>query len=171
MTAPPLPFRWEGDGFKPLPRFAKECDRHFVVGEVYQLVEHHARSQNSHNHYFASLHEAWLNLPEHLGERFPSAEHLRKFALIKAGYADERSIVASSKAEALRLAAFLRPMDEFAIVTVSEAVVTVYTAKSQSHKAMGKTVFQQSKDAVLGIVSAMISTAPSTLSAHAGRAA
>ena len=69
-----------------------------------------------------------------------------------------RSIVASSKAEALRVAAFIRPVDEFAVVTVIEAVVTIYTAKSQNMRAMGKKGFRASADAVLDFVSAMIGT-------------
>jgi len=55
--------------------------------------------------------------------------------------------------------------------TVREAVVTVYTAKSQSLRAMGKADFQASKDAVLGIVSEMVGTTPAELRREAGRAA
>jgi ABC-type nickel/cobalt efflux system permease component RcnA len=47
-------------------------------------------------------------------------------------------------------------MDDFAVVTVSEAVVTVYTAKSQSMRAMGKKAFAESKEAVLRILSEML---------------
>ncbi|WP_216073446.1 hypothetical protein, partial [Acinetobacter baumannii] len=72
----------------------------------------------SHNHEFAWLHEAWHSLPERYAEQFPSSEHLRKYALIQAGYSNSHSLVCGSKAEALRLAAFIRPMDEFAVVTV-----------------------------------------------------
>lgn len=168
---PPIRCLWDGEAFVPERRFGPLCDRHFIVGEAYPLVVQEQRSQASHSHYFAALHDAWANLPEHLAERFVTAEHLRRYALIKAGYRDERTIVAASKAEALRLAAFVRPMDEFAVVTVSEAVVTVYTAKSQSLRAMGRADFQASKDAVLGIVADMIGTAPATLRREAGRAA
>ena len=61
------------------------------------------------------------------------------------------------------MAAFVKPMDEFAIVTVSEAVVNVWTAKSQSVKAMGKKDFQASKDAVMAILAEMIGTARAAL--------
>lgn len=169
--APPIPFRWSGDSMEPLPRFAKECDRHFVVGEVYQLVEQQDRSQTSHNHYFACVAEAWKNLPDEMVERFPTAEHLRKFALIKAGFADSRQFLAASKAEALRLAAFVRPCDEYALVTVREMVVTVWTARSQSMRAMGRRDFQASKDAVLDAISALIGVSADSLRANTGRAA
>ena len=92
---------------------------------------------------------------------------------IKCGYADERSIVCSSKAEAQRVAAFIRPMDSFALVTVHElsALVRVYTAQSQSMKAMGKRQFQESKTAVLDYVAGLIGTSAEALAKNAGRAA
>lgn len=170
MTSP-IYYTWQGDSMVPLPRFAKLCDRQFVVGETYCLVPHEDRSANSHRHYFASLHDAWMNLPEDIAERFQNSEALRKFALIKCGYADERSIVCSSKAEAGRVAAFIKPMDSLAVVVVSEAVVKVYTAQSQSNKAMGRKAFQTSKERVLDFVSGLIEVAPQTLSSNAGRAA
>jgi hypothetical protein len=152
----PLLFIWQGDGFSPIKRHAKECDQRYVIGQAYALDEIHERSAKSHRHYFASIHEGWMNLPERLAEDFPTQEHLRKHALIRSGFYDNRSIVAASKAEALRLAAFIRPMDEYAIVTVRAAVVDVYTAKSQSNKAMGKDDFQKSKRAVLDYIDGLL---------------
>lgn len=151
MTEAPIMFKYEGDGeFAPASQFwASRADKAFVVGEHYKLVEHHDRSQVSHNHYFATIGNAWSNLPDRLLEEFPTAEVLRKKLLIRAGYADERSIVCASKAEAQRVAAFIKPMDDYAVVTVREAVVRVYTAQSQSVKAMGAKPFQTSKTAVL----------------------
>lgn len=169
--APPILFRWTGEVMEPHPRAMKDCDAFYVVGEAYRLVEHQERSQKSHAHYFSAIGEAWQNLPEHLAERFPSSEHLRKWALVKAGFADSRQLVASSKAEAIRLAAFIRPCDEYAVVTVSEAVITVWTPRSQSMKAMGKRDFQASKDAVLSILAGLIGTTVDGLRANAGAAA
>lgn len=151
MSEAPIMFRYEGDGeFVPASQFwAARADKAFVVGEHYKLVEHHDRSQVSHNHYFAALGNAWSSLPDRLLEEFPTAEVLRKKLLIRAGYADERSIVCASKAEAQRVAGFIKPMDDYAVVTVREAVVRVYTAQSQSVKAMGAKAFQESKTKVL----------------------
>lgn len=159
----PIIFTWDGEVMKPQPRFAKMADRQYVVGEDYPLAPVSSRSQASHNQYFALIHEAWLNLPEAFSERFPSEDHLRKYALIKAGYRDERTLVCASKAEALRVAAFTKPIDEYALVTVRDAVVTVYTAKSQSAASMGKEDFQASKDAVLGVLAAMLGVEPGQL--------
>lgn len=167
----PLPFQWQGDSFTPLPRFAAACDQQFTIGEVYRLVAVEERSMNSHRHFFAALHDAWLNLPEAVGDRFPTSEHLRKYCLIRSGFRDERSFVCASKDEAQRLASFVKPIDDYAFVVVSEATVTVYTAKSQSLKAMGKADFQRSKQAVLDICAEFIDVAPEALSSNAGKAA
>ena len=153
----PIITRWDGDAFIPINKaWAKRADADYVVDEVYRIAPLQDRSQRSHSHYFACVQESWLNLSEHLSERFPSSEHLRKHALIEAGYRDERSIVCASKAEALRVAAFIRPIDDYAVVIVRDSVVISYTAKSQSMRAMGKEDFQKSKDSVLGILAKMI---------------
>lgn len=164
----PLPMRWDGQSFTPInARVARAADQEFVVGDIYRLEAVEERSAKSHRHFFAAVNEAWANLPESLGDQFPSPDHLRRWCLIRAGYAEHRNIVAASKAEAQRIAAFVKPMDSYAVVTVRESVVTVYTAESQSMKAMGKQRFQESKDAVLSLLAAMIGADPVEL----GRAA
>ena len=171
MTAPLL-YRWSGEAMEPAnPRFAREANKAFVVGETYTLEEIEHRSMRSHRHYFAAINDAWENLPERFAGEFPTPEHLRKRALIEAGYRDERTIVASSKAEALRVAAFIRPMDEYALVSVSGAAVVVWTAKSQNLRAMDARTFAQSKEAVLMVLARMLETTPDQLRDNAGRAA
>ncbi|MEZ2132729.1 MULTISPECIES: hypothetical protein [unclassified Sinorhizobium] len=171
--AAPLDFVWNGEAFEPSSRFiARKCDQAFTVGEHYTLVEHHDRSMSSHRHFFASVNEAWKNLPEdYSGLPFAeSPEHLRAYALIKTGWCDTHTIVASSKAEALRIAAYVRPIGDFSVVDVRECTVTRYTAKSQSLKAMGAKDFQQSKSDVLEFLDDLIGTERGTLAAQ-GRAA
>lgn len=168
----PVTFTWTDDGVMvPLPRFRRACDRLFAVGAEYPLVIEEARSSNSHRHYFASVTEAWKNLPEAFAEQFPSADHLRKWALIKAGFYHERSVTCSSADDARRVAAFVEPFDEYAVVSVAGDVVRVYTAKSQSVRHMGKDEFQRSKTAVLEILSGLIGVDQAALSANAGAAA
>lgn len=160
-TGRPIAFNWDGEAMVPVhPRLA---DKEYVVGERYMLAPFEPRSVASHNHEFAWLQAAWENLPEELAEQFPTPTHLRRYALIRAGYSDSHSLVCASKAEALRLAAFIRPMDEFAIVTVNGCVVNRFTAKSQSKRAMGKQVFQDSKTKIMEIVAQMIGVAPEQL--------
>ena len=167
----PILFEWDGEVMRPANSWAKRADRAYVVGEKYRLSEEHERSASSHRHYFGAIAEAHSNLPENLAEQFLTEEHLRKWALIKANYADERSIVCSTKAEAQRVAAFIKPMDAYAVVVAKEAVVKVFTAKSQSTKAMGKKEFQESKTAVLEIIAGMVGVTPVALEANAGQAA
>lgn len=167
MSTSPVVFaQWDGESFVPDRRCMKAVDQHFVIGERYSLAEVQERSSNTHRHYFAALNDAWESLPEGTAERFPTVEHLRKWCLIKAGYRDERTIVASSKAEAQRLAAFIKPMDDFAVVLVKDATVTVATAKSQSQRAMGRKDFGESKQAVLEIAAEMVGLSPEMLTQH-----
>ena len=158
-----LPYRWTGEAFEPLPGFRKRADGAFVVGQVYHMEPVEERTARAHRHYFALINEAWQSLPDDFAERFPTPDHLRKFALIKAGFADSRQIVAASKSEARRLAAFIRPMDEYAVVSVSDAVVTVWTARSQSTKAMDKATFKASKDGVLAAIEQLLDLEPGAL--------
>jgi len=166
---PPLHCRWDGEAFAPLrPAVA---DKHFVVGEVYPLVVHEERSAASHNQYFAALHEAWLNLPETEADRFPSSEHLRKRALVDAGFYDEEIIDCGSNKVAPIVGAAIRKRDDFAVIFIRDQFVIVRTAKSQSKRAMGKAVFQKSKEAVLQIVAGMVRVEPQQLENEAGKAA
>ena len=168
-TIYPVSFQWKDGAMVPLnPRLAH---RQYVEGETYRLEPREDRSQASHNFYFASIEEAHQHLPEHMAERFPTADHLRKWALIKSGYSDARSVVCASKAEALRVAAFIRPLDDFSVVVASECVVTVYTAKSQSTRAMGRKEFNESKQKVLETTSAMIGVGADDLKKNVGKAA
>jgi len=168
MNEKPIIFQWTGEAMIPRDRrFAYQCDRQFVVGEHYTLVQHEDRSSASHRHFFACVRAAWESLPEQMADRFPSPDHLRAYCLIKTGWRKERTHVAATKAEALRLAAFVRPIDDFAIVTTSGLSVTVWTAKSQSTRAMNKQDFQRSKEDVLGVLADLIGTSKEALTERA----
>jgi hypothetical protein len=155
MSAP-LTFVWDGDTMMPVASCRRAANATFVVGERYRMEVVEERSQRSHSHYFASIHEMWASLPDEKAVHFPTAVHLRKFALIRCGYSDQRQIVCASKAEAQRIAGFIKPMDEYAVVTHHEAVVSVFTAQSQSRKAMGHREFQDSKDRVLDYIAGLL---------------
>lgn len=171
-SIPPLLFRWLGDGFEPAgPAWAKRADQQFVVGETYRLEFREERSYQSHRHFFAAIHDAWQNLPEQWAQMFVSPDHLRRYALIRTGYADQELMACDSAADAERFRAYIASRDDFAIVTVHDAVVSVLTAKSQSVKAMNKAEFQESKQAVLDYVASLIGTSADTLQQNAGEAA
>ena len=162
---PPLLFTWDGEAMVPFR--SALADRHYVVDGTYSMAPYEDRSVRSHNHFFALVASAWQTLPEDLADQYPTPEHLRKRALIKTGYRDERSVVCSSHAEALRVAAFTKPIDDYAVVIVRENVVVHYTAKSQSIRAMGKELFQQSKVAVLDELARLIGVTPDQLQRNA----
>lgn len=166
---PPTNFTWDGEAMIPKsPRFA---DRYFVVGEIYPMIVHEERSPASHSHYFAAVHEAWKNLPEKESDRFPSSEHLRKRALVEAGFYDEEIIDCGSNKVAPNVGAAIRKRDDFAIIFIRDQFVIVRTAKSQSMRAMGKKDFEASKSAVLEIVSGLVGVKPAQLTAETGKAA
>lgn len=170
MTSPVL-YQWSGEAMVPLRRFDNYVNAEFVVGELYRLEAVEPHSERSRNHFFASLNEAWANLPEAISDQFPTMQHLRKRGLIKTGYYDSTSVVCASHAEALRVAAWARPIDEFAVVVVRECTVINYRAKSQKRSAMGAKEFQKSKQDVLAYAWGLVGVDPETGTANAGRAA
>lgn len=164
-----LPFRWDGEALRPLrPRFA---DREYVVGETYLIEPTLDRSDASHRHQFAWLANAWANLPEAVSDLYPTTEHLRKAALIDAGYFNETILDAGTNAAALRVAAVMRNDDEFARVVVRGPLVVRRTAKSQKRNEMSGKDFQDAKTKVLEIVSTMLGVAPEALTENARSAA
>lgn len=164
-----MAFTWDGDAM--VPRSPRLADQAYAVDEVYVLVPHEDRSTAGHNHQFAWLKEAWTNLPENLADNFPTPEHLRKRALIEAGWYDETIVDAGSNVAALRVAAAFRQIDDFALVIVRGVHVIRRTAKSQSRRSMNKQEFQASKQAIIEIISSMIGVKPAALANQAGQAA
>lgn len=165
MSAP-LIVQYDGDGFMPLKRFRERVNADYVVGQLYKVDIVDDASDRSRGHYFATLKEAWLNLPDDLAAEFPSVEHFRKRGLIATGHYDERRFVASSPAEARKILAFLRPTDEFAVFAIAGPVVIERRAKSQAKKAMGGPTFQKSKTDVLEWASSLIGVAPQDIPEH-----
>lgn len=155
-------FRWDGDSMIPLHRFKRECDREYVIGQVYLMEAQEERSAQSHRHFFAVVREAWQNLPEELSNDFPNPKALRKHALIRTGFCDAQSVVCNSKAEAQKVREFLEAGGDY--VTLNGTTVTRLTAQSQSMKAMGKERFQDSKDKVLDFIAGMLGTTVDALS-------
>lgn len=151
-----IPFKWTGTVMEPMFRFLDVCEKQYEIGEIYKLVPEEEINPRSRSHFFASIHEAFRNLPEHLSKRFPTETHLRKWALVHCGYADERQIVCENKRQAAAAAAAVRLFDEYAVIKIRGKVVHAWKAQSQSGRAMGKENFQRSKQAVLDLLSSMI---------------
>lgn len=167
----PIEMFWDAEAevLKPTPGWHGRARKEFVAGEIYHIAHQEPRSAASHGHYFAVVNRAWKNLPEIHADRFPTADHLRKYALIKTGWYNSNSITAGSHEGALRLASFIRTLDEFAVVDVREAVVTHFTAKTQS-TLMGNDDFKKSKQEVLDFLADMIGVTSKQLASEGSQA-
>ena len=159
-----LCFTWNGEAM--IPMRPKAADKEYVIGQRYWLEQASERSWISHQQQFAWIGEAWANLPENLADLYPTPEHLRKRALVQAGFYDETIIDAGSKAAALRMAAYARGADEFAAVFVRGPLVIVRKAKSQrmhGHDRMDRAEFERSKTAIMAVIAEMIGVTPDEL--------
>ena len=153
MKPAPIPTAWDAErgGFFPLGEAARAaCHERFAHRQRCALNVETTRSSRSHRHYFACVYEAWANLPASAMLQFPSSEHLRKYALIRTGFARSVTLPCPDADTARRIMRDANRLNELTIATLEGAVVTLWTPESQSERAMGARRFQQSKDAVLG---------------------
>lgn len=167
MKVEPCAFIWDGGAMIPLDRYRGLASRQFRPGVEYALIPHRGRSEKAHGLYFKALETGWKNLPEEYASRFPTTEHLRKWALIQEGYADEHSMLCDNNAKAMSTAALCRALDGYAVIKVSGPVVTVWTAQSQSHHAMGHESFTTSMNKVLERVADMLGISSQQLTEEA----
>ena len=155
--------RWDGEALTPTGHYGLSAAREAMEpGDVVIVEIDHPRSQNSHNHQFAEINDAWRHLPERL-QYMPWAanpETLRKHALIACGYADTYTTDCGARATAERIGAVLLRAEigahGWAIAEVRGPIVTIWTPQSQSKRAMGGKRFQESKQAVLNWIAAQI---------------
>ena len=152
----PLIYTGAGEFMASSPYHRKRCEQAYGLGEVVTVEVIGDRSEASHRHYFAVIADLWETLPETLAGDFPSSEHLRKYALIKAGYCKQRRLVLPTHEEALEAAAMVNELDTYALCEVSGCVLTVWVALSQRRKAMKGKMFEESKAAVLDTIRKMI---------------
>ncbi len=159
----------------PLARYGNVAARQFHDLEEYPLVVLEARTRASHSHFFACVHEAFINLPEEVSVRWPTEEHMRKWVLIETGWFDEKDFDCPDERFAKRLATFIRTEDSYARISLHQVGkawrVIVRRAKSQSAAAMAKQAFEDSKRDVLDYLASMIGTTRGQIKKHAGRAA
>lgn len=161
--ASPINLIWDGEAFIPANKFwAGKCDQRFIVGQGYVMDEVHQRSLASHAHFFAELADLQSSLPEHLTDKFPTVEKLRKHALIRTGFCATTTHAFSSWDEAERFEAAINHYskawrgDDYQIIIREGCIVTVYQALSQDMKSMDKKTFEESKDAVLNWCHALV---------------
>lgn len=150
---------WDGSAYTPrTPFMLRRATDRFGPGEIVVIQAENERSMRSHRHYFAQLHDLWLNLPERCAPEpwAQSPEHFRKRLLIWTGHSQATVYACASKAEAARLAAAIRPLAEYSMVSVRGATVTRLDAQSQAVKAMGYKAFQRSKDVTLELAEHLV---------------
>lgn len=169
MSALPIPCMWSGVAFEPLKGFRKIAADQYGGGEVVTLAPWEDRSDATHNHEFAWIRTAWQTLPDSLSALYPSPQHLRKRALITAGFFTETIIDVGTNAGAIRTAAAVQALDAFAYVIVRGGFVVVRRAESQSRRSMGKERFQASKTAILEVISDMLGVEPQALNPESAR--
>ena len=159
MKTKAVNFRWTADlVMVPDQRALKLCEEQFVVNEVYPLTTLPDRSKRSHDHYFACISEIYANLPERLASKFKSEEHMRKYALVKCGFCNEKILPCGSYELAESMAATIREHDGYCVMKIEEGnVLHIWTAKSQSKPAMPDgDEFQQSKQQVLDYLTDLV---------------
>lgn len=167
---PPITFVWEGDCFRPAGKYwQKLCDKHFVIGERKQLASVENRNMGRHAAFFATVHEAWLNLPDGLAAQYPSADALRYRALIQTGYCTMQTVTVASAAEARRIAMLFQPDDQYSVVIAKGNTVVKYKAMSQRVRAMGPKVFDKSVEDVLAWICQLLGVTLAELKANAGK--
>src|SRR5262245_31093180 len=108
MPGVPLLYAWPGDPMERLPYFRRMARAQFKGGAVDRLEQAEQRSADSHRQYVAAINEAWQNMHEDIRHRWTSPEELRKWALSYTGWRDVRTYVARTRAEAMRVAKYLK---------------------------------------------------------------
>lgn len=135
MSLEPVAFVWDGAAMIPLDRFRPLCRKQFRPGIEYALVPWKGRSDKSHAHYFACIKTGWDNLPEQYAGKFPSPEYLRKWCLVKEGYADHTDYVVPDETQGFhgfvsKLITIIRRLDpRAAIPELPEGMDEDFTAK------------------------------------------
>ena len=166
---------WTGQALEPDSNFAAhQLHDRLGAGEVINVDLDPERSEKSHKHQFAFVRTAWMNLPEELkGAPFAKNEKtLRKHALIASGFCVTEMLALGCPRRAERAAATMSRlaarMSGYAVTEVQGTVANCHTPLSQSQRAMGGKVFQESKQAVLEWLADLLSVTPEAL-ANAGR--
>lgn len=171
MTSP-LACRYNGDGFDVLPRFRKQADEQYVVGQVYILdpIDEHQSGRDKAFH--ASFREIWKNLPENSPYAKLKCDDFRRFCLIKTDFYVETIVTMQTEKDAKSIVPVMQDCGEFCIVNVTDAVVTRWKAKSQKIRGpMDKEERKESYRAVLDFASALIKSTPEEVERNAGNSA
>jgi len=166
----PILYHVKNGAMVPDVRYKKIFDKQFAEGSEHLLILSETRDRKSHNHFMAAVHSAWMNLAEEWNGFFPTEDHLRKWALVKEGFCTKVEHVCHTSAEAARLVAAFRDIDQYAVISKKGNVVLVFQAESQSELEMGGGErWRESKKKVLDRVASMSRTTPEQLKREASQ--
>ena len=163
--------KWDGKSATPTPYYKPQAEKYLEFGRVYRFEVVEIRSVQSHNHYFACVSTAFANIPESHGGRWLTPTELRKWALCQTAFRDTQEFHCPTHAEAIRMATHFSQMREFSVCEIRDNLVLRYTPHSQSKKKMDDKAFQQSKTAVLEVLSGLIGVPVEDLKHEGGQAA
>lgn len=157
-------WRWNGKVMTPMPRFIRQAETEFEVGGIYRMnVQHDATARHS-AWYHIELGKRFDSLPERFDGRWADVEEFRKWALIKCGFYDLKTIPCDSHDDALKVAATAKAADDYSIPKVVENTVLIATPKSQKTPKMGKVIFHASTEAVLALADELLGITEETTS-------
>ena len=157
--------RYDGAGtFIPPGVAVRELlDRKLVIGECYRVSIYHERSETYHAKYFATIAEAWQHLPNPWDQMLPSPEHLRKYALIKAGWCDSVTLPLKSKSDAIAGVNAARFIDAYCVATATANVLTIFKARSQRKAFQDAHSFYETAVRVFDVIGGIIGVDPLSL--------
>lgn len=157
---PQVIYEWTGEVMRPLALHRELCAAEFSIGKRYKLIEFKERSHETHDHFFSVVSGYWHQWPESYDRDLPSADNLRKHALIRTGhYIQSVMHHASVEAATAYVRDSLRYVD-YAEGSIHGATTVMRIAKSQRKAVMDATEFQRSKQNVLEFCQAVTGIAP-----------
>lgn len=121
-----------------------EASNKFNVGETYTVDVSKPRSKHQHNMYFRAIEVAYENWPDASIFTPMSAEHLRKFLQVKAGWGYSTSF--SDPLNALKYMQLRYGEDMFAFE--DDGIIYVHVSKSIAFGKMGAVAFNEFVTAV-----------------------
>lgn len=173
--APQIIYECADGAMRPLAYLKDLFDRTFKPGKRYKLAEFRERSRQTHNHFFAAVQGYWENWPENYERDLPSADILRKHALIRTGHYVQ-AVMAHQSIEAATayVRDFIRYVDyaEGSITSTALGTATVMRiAKTQRKDVMDDAEFQRSKTDVLEFCASVTGIPPEQMKREAKKGA
>lgn len=135
-------------------------DDSLTNNKVYVLSMKEDRSDEHHRWWFAVIRKAWATLPDRYGDRWPTAEHLRKWLLIRAGHCETLDVATDNVME---VAAGFRWQDPYAVLIVKDSTVQISRAKSQKYKRQDQEEFQEVTTRCIDLLAQVLGCEPGAL--------